>query len=52
MALADIFTRNEGSASSRPTVARRYGEVPTIQGEGMVALQGLLEPENSDRRQP
>lgn len=43
MALADIFTRNEGSASSRPTVARRYGEVPTIQGEGMVALQAWVD---------
>ncbi|NLP84014.1 phosphoenolpyruvate carboxykinase (GTP) [Microbacterium sp. CFH 90308] len=43
MALADIFTRNEGSASSRPTVARRYGEVPTIQGEGMVALHAWVD---------
>ena len=38
MALADIFTRTEGSAPSRPTISRTYGDLPAIQGEGMAAL--------------
>jgi phosphoenolpyruvate carboxykinase (GTP) len=38
MALADIFTRTEGSTPARPAATRSYGEVPTVQGEGMAAL--------------
>jgi len=38
MALADIFTRPEGSAPARTTVARTYGDLPTIQGAGMADL--------------
>ena len=42
MALADIFTRTEGSTSARPAAVgttRTYGELPTVQGEGMAALR-------------
>jgi phosphoenolpyruvate carboxykinase (GTP) len=38
MALADIFTRTEGSTPARPAATRSYGAVPTVQGEGMAAL--------------
>ena len=38
MALADIFTRTEGSTPARPAATRPYGAVPTVQGEGMAAL--------------
>ncbi|MEI3846350.1 MULTISPECIES: phosphoenolpyruvate carboxykinase (GTP) [unclassified Microbacterium] len=38
MALADIFTRTEGSTPARPAANRSYGAVPTVQGEGMAAL--------------
>ncbi|MBW9121520.1 phosphoenolpyruvate carboxykinase (GTP) [Microbacterium trichothecenolyticum] len=43
MALADIFTRTEGSTSARPTLTRTYGEVPTVQGEGMAALRAWVD---------
>lgn len=43
MALADIFTRTEGSASARPTLTRTYGELPTVQGEGMAALRAWVD---------
>ena len=48
MALADIFTRTEGSAPARPTATsngttRTYGELPTVQGEGMVALRAWVD---------
>lgn len=48
MALADIFTRTEGAGSARPTGApsgtvRTYGELPTVQGEGMVALRAWVD---------
>ncbi|MFC8681120.1 phosphoenolpyruvate carboxykinase (GTP) [Microbacterium ureisolvens] len=42
MALADIFTRTEGS-SARPTVTRTYGELPAVQGEGMAALRAWVD---------
>ncbi|MFE4726412.1 phosphoenolpyruvate carboxykinase (GTP) [Microbacterium sp. NPDC056736] len=38
MALADIFTRTEGSTPARHAATRSYGAVPTVQGEGMAAL--------------
>ena len=48
MALADIFTRTEGAGSARPTAApggtvRTYGQLPTVQGEGMVALRAWVD---------
>ena len=48
MALADIFTRTEGSAPARPAATttgttRTYGELPTVQGEGMVALRAWVD---------
>ncbi|MGN6219035.1 MAG: phosphoenolpyruvate carboxykinase (GTP) [Microbacterium sp.] len=44
MALADIFTRTEGSTpattgAARATVTGTYGEMPTVAGEGMAALR-------------
>ena len=44
MALADIFTRTEGSTpatagAARPSATRTYGELPTVAGEGMAALR-------------
>ncbi|MDY0908912.1 phosphoenolpyruvate carboxykinase (GTP) [Microbacterium sp. CFBP9034] len=38
MALADIFTRPEGSAPARPAITRTYGGMPSIQGAGMADL--------------
>ncbi|KQZ84884.1 phosphoenolpyruvate carboxykinase [Microbacterium sp. Root166] len=35
MAIAEIFTRTEGSTPTRSTVTRTYGDLPAIQGEGM-----------------
>ncbi|MEV4687562.1 phosphoenolpyruvate carboxykinase (GTP) [Microbacterium sp. LWH3-1.2] len=43
MALADIFTRTEGSTSASPTLPRTYGEAPTVQGEGMAALRAWVD---------
>lgn len=37
MALADIFTRPEGS-SARPAVTRTHGDLPSIQGAGLAEL--------------
>lgn len=42
MALADTFTRTEGSAPSR-AAARGYGELPAVEGEGMAALISWVE---------
>ncbi|WP_426324195.1 phosphoenolpyruvate carboxykinase (GTP) [Microbacterium sp. E-13] len=39
MALADIFTRTEGSTAARTAAARAFGVLPAVQGEGMVALR-------------
>ncbi|MCW3493672.1 phosphoenolpyruvate carboxykinase (GTP) [Microbacterium sp. SSM24] len=38
MALADIFTRPEGSTTARPAVTRTYGDLPAVQGAGMSEL--------------
>ncbi len=38
MAIAEIFTRPEGSTPARTAVTRSYGDLPAIQGEGMREL--------------
>ena len=43
MALADIFPRTEASTTARPTVTRTYGALPSVQGEGMVALRAWVD---------
>lgn len=48
MALADIFTRTDGSGAARPNGApsgtvRMYGDLPAVQGEGMVALRAWVD---------
>ena len=43
MALADTFTRTEGSAPSRAGGVHGYGELPAIEGEGMSALISWVE---------
>ncbi|HVL62640.1 MAG TPA: phosphoenolpyruvate carboxykinase (GTP), partial [Microbacterium sp.] len=43
MALADIFPRTEGSTTARPTLTRTYGELPTVQGEGMAGLRAWVD---------